>query len=411
MAADGFFISEEMQSTGPAIKRASGCGACQLHKHCRTPKMKPWGKGERGILIIGDSPSTADDKNDMAFMGDAGQFLRRKLKWQGIDLDRDCRSTYAIHCYSKDTPTERQIEACRSRVWQEIEAFRPQLILLLGTQALQSFLSHRKRGLGSITKWRGWAIPDRDADAWVVPMFHPQEVLWASEKNPAVERVFELDLIKAMSMLDKPLYRPMVRESAGVEIITDPKELNDRLHAVNEMEGLLAYDYETTGLKCQRDGHEIVTCAFATTEEHAVAFNMPKPGTKGRRLWKNILENNNIKKIAHNIKFEDTWSALHVPAKVQNWFWDTMLAAHVMDNREGVTGLKFQAYVQFGVIDYSSHIDSYLSSDEDAGGNGINKIHKAPRKEILIYNGVDAMLEYRLAIKQMKELGVDYVFS
>ena len=63
---------------------------------------------------------------------------------------------------------------------------------------------------------------------------------------------------------------------------------------------------------------------------------------------------------------------LRLRQPVRGWYWDSMIAAHILNNQAGVSGLKFQTYVHFGVIDYSSEISPYLKSD-DKSANGINK--------------------------------------
>lgn len=87
---------------------------------------------------------------------------------------------------------------------------------------------------------------------------------------------------------------------------------------------------------------------------------------------------------------------------VKNWVWDTMLAAHVIDQRSGITGLKFQAFAALGVSDYESHIKPFLKSD----GNKLNRIKEIDKNDLLIYNGLDAYFEFLLAQKQMKILGI-----
>jgi len=102
-------------------------------------------------------------------------------------------------------------------------------------------------------------------------------------------------------------------------------------------------------------------------------------------------------KIGQNIKYEDNWCH-ELLGPVDGWMWDTMLASHVLDNRAGITGLKFQAYVNFGILDYSSHIEPFLRAP---GSNDLNCVEEAPRRDLLLYNGVDSMVTYRLAMKQM----------
>lgn len=109
------------------------------------------------------------------------------------------------------------------------------------------------------------------------------------------------------------------------------------------------------------------------------------------------------------MKFEQTWSVLHLGYEVKNWLWDTMLASHVLDNRQGISGLKFQVFVRFGAVDYSSEINEYLTSKDKKSGNTVNRIDElikteGGRRKLLVYNGMDSIFEYKLAMRQMAEL-------
>jgi uracil-DNA glycosylase family 4 len=405
---EGFFSINDVQTT-QNVRRISGCGACGLHLHCTSPKQEAIGRGEKGILIIGESPTVDEDQNGTTFTSTANQLLRRKLRWQGIDLERDCRRINAVCCLTKDDkqPTSEEIECCRPRIWKEIDTFKPHLIILLGIGAVQTFLGHRwKHKIGTITLWRGWSIPDRDTNAWVVPMFDMDYVLDSQGKkgNPAVEQIFNDDLVKARKLIDVPVYHPAIKETASIKIIKDQSELCQVLSNIMEWYDLAAFDYETTGLKPQAEGHRIVTASICACNELAYSFDFPNEGTKAYALFKRFLMSEKIKKIASNMRMEDHWSNVILGTPVKGWAWDTMLAAHVLDNREDITGLKFQSYARFGVLDYSSHIEPYLKAKKEDGGNGFNRIDEAPHNDLLLYGGIDSLLEFRLAKLQMGEL-------
>jgi hypothetical protein len=121
-----------------------------------------------------------------------------------------------------------------------------------------------------------------------------------------------------------------------------------------------------------------------------------------RKPFINLLANSQIGKIAQNMKFEESWSVVRLKQSVNNWIWDTMLAAHILDNRPGVTGLKFQVYTQFGVVDYSSEVESYLQSVDETSANSINRImelvnDKQGKEKLLKYCALDSIFEYRLS--------------
>jgi hypothetical protein len=114
-----------------------------------------------------------------------------------------------------------------------------------------------------------------------------------------------------------------------------------------------------------------------------------------------LLGNPKIGKVIANMKFEITWAEVILKCKVENIIWDTMLMTHVMDNRQGITGLKFMTYVTLGVIDYSSEIEPYLKGVEEKNANSLNRVlelvsTESGKSQLLKYNALDAINEYRL---------------
>jgi hypothetical protein len=80
-----------------------------------------------------------------------------------------------------------------------------------------------------------------------------------------------------------------------------------------------------------------------------------------------------------------------------------MLAAHVLDNRSDTKSLKFQAFVLLGQESYDDAIKPYLKSK---GSNDKNRITELDLEAVLRYCGMDAILEWHVAMKQAKKLGV-----
>jgi DNA polymerase I-like protein with 3'-5' exonuclease and polymerase domains len=164
---------------------------------------------------------------------------------------------------------------------------------------------------------------------------------------------------------------------------------------------LIAIDYETTGLKPHRKGHEIVTCAIAESPKEAYSWWMTP---EHRKYLIAIWLEKHIGKIASNMKFEDLWTRVILGVKPRGWKWDTMVAEHVITNRRSATSIKWQALAYYGRVDYDSAAHPFLKSLTEKDGNSFNQIHKAPRKTLLLYNGVDTIFEFRRAIDQMEFL-------
>lgn len=407
MISKGFFNKTEC-GTGYKIKRLTGCGSCGLTNECQTPKIKSAGQGQKGILIISEIPCNEEDKSGRLMRGEASRWLKKKFAIHGIDMEKDCKKIAAVSCRTPKgrSPTNNEIAMCRPTVWKEINEYKPETIILLGNASINSFLGERwQKGTGSINKWRGWVIPDRKTKAWVAPMLHPSYVIKSTTTgsktfNRAVEVIFNQDLERAflISSKDFPVFG---QEKDMVQIIKDPEKLMFEFSKIIKNKRPIAFDFETTGLKPQAKGHRIVSCAISASRHHSIAFPMPHKGPVAKRL-RQLLEDPSIPKWAHNIKFENNWAKIRYRTEIQGWEWDSMVAAHILDNRSGITGLKFQVYVYLGVIDYSSHLDQYLKSEE--GANAINRIDEAPLDELLMYNGLDSLFQYRLATIQMAYL-------
>jgi uracil-DNA glycosylase family 4 len=393
----GFFTKKQTAATG-GVKASSvaTCASCRLYKKCTSPKMKPTGKGKKKILIIAEAPSKEEDEKGTE--RHAGELLRSHLKDLGVDLTKDCWKTYAIICcpHKKEAPTRQQIVCCRPNILKAIETHKPKLIILLGGAAIESVIGTVvKKDLGGVTKWRGWTIPDRQFNCWICPTFHPSYLL-KSNTSEVAELIFGQDLKRAVGMLNK--HMPSERESVNVVLNTE--------HACTELKNLLrdepkraAFDYECTGLKPFAEGHKIVCCAIATSSRRVFAFLLNKKTTPLLVLF---LKNKKIRKIAANLKYEEQWSRVILGTRVKGWLWDTMQASHILDNRRGINGLKFQVYVNFGLVDYDSHLSHLLKSKDHKNVNSINQIHKIDQKELLEYCGMDALLEYRLAMIQRR---------
>jgi hypothetical protein len=76
-----------------------------------------------------------------------------------------------------------------------------------------------------------------------------------------------------------------------------------------------------------------------------------------------------------------------------------MVAAHILDNRQGITGLKFQSLVRLGVPDYSKHVKPYLEADR----HGLNRIMELHLQDLLMYNGLDSACTWLLAALQAQD--------
>lgn len=400
----GFFDISQLKSKSNTMPLQS-CASCGLYKNVKSPKMAPFGNMRKGILNIGEAPGGTEDENGKQWQGKMGQALEKMYNNLGIDLFEDCLNVNSINCRPMDksgnnrTPTSEEISCCRKMVIDTIRKAKPNLIILLGSAAVESVIGYVwKKDLGSIGKWRGWTIPDREFGAWICPVFHPSFVQRSEEG--ATKTVWKMDLKKAFGYLWAS--RPqIINERTQVVLTSD-------LAFLNNMPNLISIDYETTGLKPHAEGHQIVCASIAVSETTAYSFFLQNILDKGPLV--KLLANPRVKKMAHNIKFEESWSVAKLGQPVKGWYWDSMQAAHLLDNRPDITGLKFQTYVNFGEADYDSDIEPFIKT-KSKDGNEKNRIMEListgkGKAMLLEYCGLDALFEYRLAKFQMEAMGV-----
>jgi DNA polymerase-1 len=195
-----------------------------------------------------------------------------------------------------------------------------------------------------------------------------------------------------------------------VKILTDSEEVLNLLNQVFDKKISLTFDYETTGLKPYREGHKIIIIGIAIDNKaYAFPFDYRNYWNNSQfrmisRIWKKILKDKNIKKTAHNVKFEQSWSKEILKVDPVGWKWDSMLFQHVLEGRHGVTGLKFQSYVRWGVKDYSKDIEQYLKSSDNIA---FNKLEEAPLDKLCFYCGLDALLTDKLCKEQKGEMNTN----
>ncbi len=409
----GFFDKENIKEIPyKSEKGVHSCVSCGLYKSAGSPKIKPYGEFKEGIMVIGEAPGEDDDRIGTPWQGETGRLLQQKYRQLGIDLFEDCISLNAVNCRPTDkhgedrAPTEFEISCCRQKIISSIKKYKPKVIILHGAAPISSLIGYKwRRNLGGVEKWRGWAIPDRDYHAWICPTFAPSFVKKQESPNE-VDIIWSNDLKQAFGKVNDPF--PVYKKEE--DSITTHHTIEQVLISIEkEFPPLLAFDIETTGLKpYDKNIHKIISISFCWEDDKAYAIPFPTE-KRHLRLLKRILENPRIGKIAANMKYEDTWMNIMNDINVHPWKFDTMQASHILDNRPGISGLKFQSYVQFGVLGYDEVVESYLKSSNTNIPNKIEEMTKDKNSfhELLIYNGIDSLLEYRLAKKQMKELNME----
>lgn len=408
------FFPERKKSNKQRIsskRKIDNCEICSLYKACKSPRMGINGKGLRRILLLGEGAGKEEDEKNEQFVGDTGKLLERKLSQYGIDMNRDCWKYNSVSCRASNEkgdnrkPTPKEISCCRSRVFETIHNLQPSYILLLGECAVESLYGERfsKERL-AISIWRKRCIPDQELQAYILPLYHPAFLLHS--RDNLSESVWNLDLKYAISCLKKE-FTPY-KEPAFLNLL-DYRELVKELIYVKNNVDLLCYDYETTGLHPYAKNQEVVSISFAYDKNESFSFPLfhnDSLWSTGElesiiELWKSILADSNIRKVNHNIKFEESWNRHFFHIKDNGWISDTMVLAHLLDEMRGrSTTLELQSYFHLGIASYKNETEYYKKGKED----GTNRMKECPLDVLLPYGNRDVAYTFAIHENQQKEL-------
>lgn len=374
------------------------CEDCGLYQNCITPKMQPAGKGKKKILIVAEAPGATEDTKGKQLVGESGQLLREQLEQMGYDLDRDCWKTNAVICRPPKNrkPTTKEINCCRNNLMKFIKENKPKKIIVLGGVALQALIDE-----SGIEKWAGSIIPDQKLGCWVYPTYHPAYLL-RNQQDIILKKEFAHHLFLAFNV-NKPF--PISEMKKDISILHSPFEAILFMQNIPD-NSTISIDIETTGLKPHKEGHEIICIAIATMGKCSV-FPIFQGNSKDDKLFlktlKILLERKSIKKIAHNLKFENSWLWHILGIRIKNWYWDTMIAAHIIDNRTGITGLKHQLYIRYGIKGYDDEVSTFLKAPGKSSYE-FNNIKECDQNTLMLYCGMDALGTLWLQQDQEKEM-------
>jgi DNA polymerase I-like protein with 3'-5' exonuclease and polymerase domains/uracil-DNA glycosylase len=397
----GFFDTKELpkatyEGNVPKLKNyAASCSTCQQYKYCAHGQLPAVGLGEKKILVITGETTRAEDDSNNERHGQRYAYLRKAFRLCGIDLEKDCWYTHAIKCYFKGKSSNKIVHACHNKLMTEIRELQPEHIVVLDQEAWETLLYDRLGGRASYAShydWCGEVIPDQKLKTWIHPIYNPSWVMDGDEHKvnkftlhwhthiKGILNVGDLPLIDVESKC-KIFETETLAYAALAEVKTWP---------------VFAFDYETTGIKPFRKGHDIWYVSFSNGK---ISYAMPFFKTPSFREAVADVLRNSATKIAHNLTFEMMWSEHILKVYVKNATQDTVLLQHCRNNKKP-TGLKFLSYAMYGFLGYDEEMDEYLecSTEEKQkyGANGINTIHLAPPKKAMLYNAMDSLFTFWL---------------
>jgi DNA polymerase len=169
------------------------CTKCPLYRTATKP-VPGQGSPTAELVCVGEAPGENEDKQGLAFVGQAGQLLTKILA--AISLRRE--DVFICNVLKHRPPANRnpmpqEVEACSPYLVRQLELIRPKVIVAFGTFAAQTLLETKLsigKLRGSVHKYYG--IP-------LIVTYHPAALL----RNPAWKRPTWEDVQLARRVLDR----------------------------------------------------------------------------------------------------------------------------------------------------------------------------------------------------------------
>ena len=164
---------------------ALGCTDCELFRDA-TQTVFGAGRLDAPLVLVGEQPGDAEDREGEPFVGPAGRVL-----WDALDEARIVRDdvyvTNAVKHFRweprgkrriRKTPGTQHVRACHQWIEAELEIVRPTLVVLLGATAAKALAPDLR-----VTRDRGVVHDERDLPVMVTT--HPSAILRAEDRDAA----------------------------------------------------------------------------------------------------------------------------------------------------------------------------------------------------------------------------------
>ena len=453
----GFFDNSNIE----LINQCSSCTGILLCKHPHLPNHK----GNKILLLFG-APTKYEELTGKSFEGNVYDWYKEQFDMIGIKYE-ECSKAHIVGCHSDSAKTlTKYKKKCFNQTIEFIKEVQPELIIAFGSDTLEFTVGlDFTRSIGSSEKWRGFVVPFRSYgfDTWLLTTFSFEEVALQDNLKSMIKKKAEKEkraittpkeIVEAVSFhssfkiayrlfltdirnafiesacypIDhKKLFPEDPAKTVPIHVLKDKNEIIKYLrktyaYLVAYPKAIMTLDLETNGLKCFNKDKRVHSMAiycdpklgcfgfplnmeYTTKKYDRYDPNIPKADEDIVRELKHIAELN-PRVCGANYKFDMVWLKVVLGVELERCVWDTVVVAHLLDPRDGITSLKFQTFVRCGRA-WEDTVHSYLeSSAEDTkkyGTNALNDIFNAPYDDVSYYNCLDVVYTYFCMKSQLEE--------
>jgi DNA polymerase len=176
------FLPPPGERTLESLREAArSCRGCPLYEHATQTVFGAGAGKPGGVVLVGEQPGDAEDKEGLPFVGPAGRLLDRALVDAGINRARAYVTNTVKHFKwtpkgkrrIHEKPNAREIAACSPWLDAELAALKPSVVVCLGATAAQALLGRSFK----VTLSRGQLIEGTAIAPVVMATVHPSSIL------------------------------------------------------------------------------------------------------------------------------------------------------------------------------------------------------------------------------------------
>ena len=326
-----------------------------MAKHCDDcpfkgyPTVNSRGPVDSPIVIVTDPPSEREVLEGTPFAGDAGKLINAmfaRAGWPNVLETAFITNATSCHPPRQEDVTHKALQACKTRLHDEIAAYPRQVVIAMGAIATKAVLNdHRAK----ITALRGQLFDE--SVGVVVPMFHPTAILRNPNDRDKLQR--DIQTAKDVFLTGRKTKNP---GETCFTIIGNVDEGRDALRSIGGA-AVVAADIETLGKNPRRD--DIISLAIADKKNNVYIF--PNEFLQPNGIVHEFMTNTDGPRwIWQNGKFDVSFfeaRGMHVPLHE-----DTEVMHYTLSPVQGTHGLKEMSREYLGATAYNDQVSEIFKS-------------------------------------------------
>ncbi|BAN24971.1 UdgX family uracil-DNA binding protein [Caballeronia insecticola] len=178
-------IQGTMLTAPPSL---DACRRCSLWRNA-TQAVPGMGPAGARVMLVGEQPGDQEDRAGTPFVGPSGTLLDEAIAEAGLARE-SLYLTNAVKHFKWEAhgeerahlaPTQREREACRFWLEEELKRVAPKVVVALGATALKALTGHRT----ALSEYLGKTIEHKGCI--VVPTYHPSYLLRVTDEKVRAE--------------------------------------------------------------------------------------------------------------------------------------------------------------------------------------------------------------------------------